>query len=94
MIRIPCPHCGPRDEHEFTWGGEADIDRPADPKLTTDKDWADYQFFRDNQRGPVRERWCHTYGCGEWVNLERDTVTHKVLTVDPVADPAIPQGGD
>ena len=31
MLLIPCPWCGPRDEIEFHYGGEAHIARPADP---------------------------------------------------------------
>ena len=27
MIRIPCPHCGPRDENEFVCAGE-ELARP------------------------------------------------------------------
>jgi sarcosine oxidase delta subunit len=25
------------------------------------------------------ERWCHSYGCGQWFNIVRDTVTHRIL---------------
>ncbi len=28
MLLIPCPWCGPRDETEFTYGGEAHIVAP------------------------------------------------------------------
>ena len=31
MLLIHCPWCGPRDESEFAFGGEADIQRPPDP---------------------------------------------------------------
>ena len=31
MLSIPCPHCGPRDETEFKYGGQAGIAYPADP---------------------------------------------------------------
>ncbi|MFO1061925.1 MAG: sarcosine oxidase subunit delta [Dongiaceae bacterium] len=31
MLLITCPYCGPRDEEEFSYGGEAHIARPADP---------------------------------------------------------------
>ncbi|MET0483367.1 MAG: sarcosine oxidase subunit delta, partial [Aestuariivirgaceae bacterium] len=29
MIRIPCPHCGLRDEIEFTYRGDTNAVRPA-----------------------------------------------------------------
>ena len=80
-MRIPCPYCGVRDALEFTWGGEADISRPLDPKACSDEQWAAYLFMRKNPRGMHHERWCHTYGCGQWFNVHRDTVTHVVEAV-------------
>jgi sarcosine oxidase, subunit delta len=74
--RIPCPHCGPRDEIEFTWGGPAHLVRP--PLDCSDEAWRDYLFLRDNPRGAHEERWCHTYGCGQWFEMTRDTVTHAI----------------
>ena len=76
MKRIPCPHCGPRDEIEFTFGGPADLERP--PLSCTDEQWRDYLFTRTNPRGLHHERWCHTYGCGQWFELKRDTATHAI----------------
>ena len=31
MLLIPCPWCGPRDETEFRYGGQAGIVTPPDP---------------------------------------------------------------
>jgi sarcosine oxidase subunit delta len=31
MLLIECPWCGPRDEIEFSYGGEAHRVRPGDP---------------------------------------------------------------
>jgi len=56
MLRIPCPYCGPRDETEFTYGGEAHIARPENSWTLSDEDWADYVFMRTNPKGPHRER--------------------------------------
>jgi sarcosine oxidase, subunit delta len=78
--RIACPHCGPRDEIEFTWGGQAGLMRP-DPATCNDDEWRDYLFMRANPKGVHHERWCHTYGCGQWFGLERDTVTHGIERV-------------
>jgi sarcosine oxidase subunit delta len=86
VMRIQCPHCGPRDELEFTWGGEAHLVRP-DPAHATDEQWADYLVMRHNTAGPARERWCHTYGCGQWFNAERDTVTHRIARVYGIEEP-------
>ena len=79
MLLIPCPWCGPRDEHEFSYGGEAHIARPAAPERLSDEQWADYLFMRSNRRGPHLERWMHAHGCRRWFNLARDTVTHEVF---------------
>ena len=76
MLRIPCPWCGLRDENEFVHGGEAAVLRPEDPGEVDDEAWADYLFYRDNPRGPQRERWLHAYGCRQWFTLNRDTLTH------------------
>jgi sarcosine oxidase subunit delta len=76
-MRIQCPHCGARDAHEFTWGGEAQVSRPLDPKACSDAQWGAYLFVRQNPMGSSYERWCHTYGCGQWFNIRRDTVTHR-----------------
>lgn len=80
MMQIPCPWCNQRDEVEFKYGGESHITRP-DPTETTDAGWADYLFNRRNPKGVHYERWCHSYGCGQWFNVVRDTVTHKVHAV-------------
>ena len=35
----------------------------------------------------LAERWRHTFGCGQWFNVVRDTVTHEVSAVYGIADP-------
>lgn len=79
MMLLSCPYCGPRDESEFVCGGTTHIVRP--PLTASDTEWGGYLFFRDNPRGRLRERWRHLYGCGQWFNVERHTVTHEVLAV-------------
>ena len=84
-MQIPCPWCGARDESEFNCGGTAHI---ASPGLAAgDEPWGAYLFFRENPKGVHLERWRHTYGCGEWFNVARDTVTHAVLAVYAMTDP-------
>jgi heterotetrameric sarcosine oxidase delta subunit len=78
MLLIPCPYCGPRDETEFSYGGQAGVAYPADPSALSDEQWAEYLFFRDNPKGPFPERWVHTQGCRQWFDLTRDTVTHEI----------------
>jgi heterotetrameric sarcosine oxidase delta subunit len=85
MLLIECPWCGPRDEIEFSCGGEAHRARPSDPSALSDADWAEFLFMRSNPKGVHRERWVHTHGCRRWFNLERDTVTYRILKVYPVS---------
>ena len=86
MLLIPCPWCGPRDECEFAYGGEAHIKRPKEPDKLSDAEWADYLFMRTNPKGPFRERWIHTHGCGRWFNVFRDTVTHDISVAYKIDD--------
>ena len=91
MLRIPCPYCGLRDQDEFQFGGEANIERPADPEQASDAEWADYLFYRDNVKGLHHERWVHSFGCRQWFRLERDTATHEItgsylMTEQPASD--------
>ncbi|PRY26029.1 sarcosine oxidase subunit delta [Aliiruegeria haliotis] len=77
---IPCPLCGPRDLREFTPKGAAvTVDRPAADAAP--EVWHDYLHLRDNPAGPSRELWWHGVGCGAWLVVDRDTVTHEVTSV-------------
>jgi heterotetrameric sarcosine oxidase delta subunit len=88
MLLIPCPWCGPRDETEYRFGGQAFIQRPTPD--ASDGEWADYLFTRDNPRGGHWERWHHFAGCRQWLNIERDTVTHRILRVATAGHAILP----
>ena len=79
MQLIECPWCGPREEVEFRYGGQAGIAYPADPEGLDDAAWARYLFLRDNPKGRFRERWYHTHGCRRWFDLVRDTASNELL---------------
>ncbi|MGW3097517.1 sarcosine oxidase subunit delta family protein [Streptomyces sp. NPDC001102] len=81
MLLISCPWCGPRDESEFHYGGQAHVPYPEDPSALTDEEWARYLFFRANPKGPFAERWSHATGCRRWFNAVRDTATNEILAV-------------
>jgi sarcosine oxidase, subunit delta len=89
MLLIRCPWCGPRDETEFRYGGEAHIARPTDPQTVDDAAWADYLFMRNNPKGWLRERWVHAAGCRRWFNAERHTVTHEILRTYSGTEPEL-----
>jgi sarcosine oxidase subunit delta len=78
VLVIACPWCGPRDEIEFRYGGQAGISYPADPEAMSDEEWADYLFMRDNPRGWWTERWMHSSGCRRWFDLDRHTATNEM----------------
>jgi heterotetrameric sarcosine oxidase delta subunit len=86
MQLIACPWCGPREEAEFHYGGQAHVQYPAKPAELDDEQWAQYVFFRDNPKGPFAERWVHAAGCRRWFNAVRDTVTHQFLAVHRPGD--------
>ncbi len=88
MLLITCPWCGPRDESEFSPGGEAHIVRPPEPDQLSDEDWADYVFMRKNTKGEMREQWHHSAGCRRWFYAVRDTVTYEISEVYRRGDPA------
>jgi len=76
---VPCPHCGPRDVHEFATTGEV-LTRPqAAPSL---EELTRYIYSRHNAAGRQREWWYHRLGCGEWFVAVRDTRTNDVLEVE------------
>lgn len=85
MLRIPCPWCGLRDEPEFTYGGEAHLSRPGAD--CDDATWARHLYVRENPKGTHFERWCHTFGCGQWFNVARDTVTHEIHAAYRIDEP-------
>jgi len=84
MLRIPCPYCGTRDQDEFKFGGESHLERPAQPEQASDAEWARYLFYRKNPKGIHHERWLHSFGCRQWFNLARDTVTHEIVEAYPM----------
>ncbi|MDZ5621697.1 MULTISPECIES: sarcosine oxidase subunit delta [Nocardioides] len=87
MMLLTCPWCGPRDETEYHYGGQAHVAYPENPSDLSDEEWAEYLFFRDNPKGPFAERWSHSAGCRRWFNVVRDTATYEVLEVYTNADP-------
>ena len=93
MLLIECPYCGPRDETEYKYGGEAHVPYPEDPFQLTDEQWAHYLFYRSNPKGLIAERWMHSAGCRRWFNAVRDTVSYHVKTVYRIGDPrpALPE---
>ncbi|MCI2398587.1 sarcosine oxidase subunit delta [Aliiroseovarius subalbicans] len=84
-MRIPCPLCGDRDHREFTYKGAAvALDRPGNSDWSDD--WDSYIHLRDNPAGDTDEMWWHGAGCGGWLVVTRNTVTHEVKAARMAAD--------
>lgn len=75
-MRIPCPLCGARDRREFYYKGAA-LARPT-PDAGA-QEWDEYVHLRENPAGRTRDLWQHEAGCGAWLVVTRDTVSHEVL---------------
>ncbi|PZQ83269.1 MAG: sarcosine oxidase subunit delta [Ancylobacter novellus] len=77
-MRIPCPYCGARDAHEFSYLGDATLTRPDPEAPDADARFHDYVYLRDNPAGAHSEWWYHANGCRQWVKVARDTRTHVI----------------
>lgn len=75
-MRITCPHCGARDRREFYYQGAA-LARPLPD--AGEAVWDEYVHLRENPAGETRDLWYHEAGCGAWIVVTRNTVTHEVL---------------
>ena len=73
---INCPNCGRRNPYEFSFGGECKTTPAADADVKT---WCEYLYFNENMSGFQNKWWFHTTGCGEWVKIRRNTVTHEII---------------
>ncbi len=81
---IPCPYCGSRLSDEFSYLGDASVARPRyDAPIEA---WNEYVYLRENPAGPHKEFWYHGSGCHAWLVVNRDTTTHRILSVDSAAE--------
>lgn len=89
-MRIPCPYCGPRNAHEFSYLGDATGTRPKNPSAPDAiLAFHDYVYPRGNPAGSHRELWYHANGCRRWVEVSRNTLTHEITGArftDPTSD--------
>jgi heterotetrameric sarcosine oxidase delta subunit len=77
-VLLTCPNCGPREYHEFWFGGEH-RPPPSDGEHETAEANFERVWLRDNASGPQDERWFHFAGCHRWMTARRDTQTNQVL---------------
>ncbi|MDG0981617.1 MAG: sarcosine oxidase subunit delta [Tateyamaria sp.] len=78
MLILTCPYCGQKSEEtEFHGGGEAHLKRFGPG--SSDEDFQEYLFIRENPKGVHFERWRHIYGCGKWFHAARCTTTLEIF---------------
>jgi heterotetrameric sarcosine oxidase delta subunit len=82
MIRVPCPHCGPRNSVEFRYVGEPR--RRPDPQSTEPEPWRAYLYEHANTLGWITETWYHSAGCRRYVKVERHTLTNDTRPLPAV----------
>jgi len=85
-MRINCPYCGERSIEEFTYRGDASVQRPSgDADLEA---FFRYVYLRANPKGRIAEHWHHSGGCHAWLVVERDTLSHEIFSVRAAREPS------
>ena len=87
MLLIPCPYCGERSELEFHCEGESHRPRPTPSDGPSDEAWAQFLFYRNNEKALQAERWRHVHGCGKFFNVLRDTRSDRIVCSYPIGQP-------
>ena len=90
MLTITCPNCAiTAEETEFHAHGEAHLKRHGPG--SSDAEFEQYLFMRDNPKGVHFERWRHQNGCGKWFHVARCTTTLEVFGSYPAQTYAPPE---
>ncbi len=80
MLKIYCPYCEAKlEEEDFSYAGEAFIQRPQDPESLSDEKWGDYLFMRQNPKGKHWEQWNHSVGCRKFFVVQRSTIDNTIF---------------
>jgi sarcosine oxidase subunit delta len=87
MLLIACPYCGDRAQAEFVYERSADSVVPLDAEPAAA---VQALFTRANPRGVDEEIWRHTHGCGGWLLMRRDRVSHAIEWVRPLGPKVLP----
>jgi sarcosine oxidase subunit delta len=85
-MRVRCPFCGERDASEFTFHGDASVQRPDPDAPDAAAKFFEAVYIRDNPAGRYEELWYHGSGCRSWLRVARDTRTHEVFSVELARD--------
>ena len=80
MLRLRCPFCGLRDETEFRYRGDAEVQRPAAEE--GEEAFFAYVYLRRNEQGWHQEWWQHVGGCRQTLKVTRHTLSHEIRSVE------------
>ena len=81
-MRIQCPFCGERDSSEFTYLGDANVQRPDPSAPDAQTQFFEAVYLRANPAGAHQELWYHQFGCRSWLRVTRDTRTHEIFAAE------------
>lgn len=93
-MRISCPCCGERSLDEFSYYGDATVQRPNPASATAMSDFTSYVYERSNPLGLHRELWFHAAGCHAWLVVTRGIATHVITKVELAKDVASTRKAD
>jgi len=79
-MKLICPICGPRDLREFTVIGSLVHGQRPEGDIWSEA-WHNHLHLRENPAGRTQELWWHHAGCGAWLVVERNTITHEIYSV-------------
>jgi sarcosine oxidase subunit delta len=92
-MRISCPYCGERGLEEYSYLGDATVERPPGEISEPGDGWIDYVYFRDNPAGLHKELWYHAAGCHAWLVVTRDLRNHAIAAVELARDVTLARRG-
>jgi sarcosine oxidase subunit delta len=83
VILIECPNCGPRVSGEYSFLGE-NTEQPAAGAQDIAA-WRRYLYFSANSPSWTQERWIHSHGCNQVVDIRRHRTTNACEGSRPAA---------
>jgi sarcosine oxidase subunit delta len=48
--------------------------------------WHDYLHLRENPAGVIGDLWHHQAGCGAWLRIVRNNISHEIISVSLAKD--------
>lgn len=83
MKIMNCPLNGSRNISEFVYGGQ--VKAMPDVNTASDREWANYVFYENNDIGVVLEWWLHSPS-SYWFIAERHNASDEILRTYPAEE--------